>query len=256
MILAHGVLDFAVPVATETPDPVLKLPLPTTGSIFSVARPTAVSDCQQSFFDADRIRLLEQIVEHSTGTVCFEKARLADILASLRPAAHGHATSEDEDFTINPVSPTTACEFTRSRFPAVTLTSSKAYSGELSHSNFSLRLQQRVERRLNEAVPEVRRPASPITNVSAHLSSYKADRMLQQTHHRRSSFALRHPLSSMRLALSHHPKLQRSLPTSFSNSPRQIIRTSTSKPCNKNWEDSIRCLQTWISTTHPGSAPS
>ncbi|KAF9629126.1 hypothetical protein BFW01_g10329 [Lasiodiplodia theobromae] len=156
VILAHGVLDFAVPVATKTPDSVLKLPLPTTGSI-SVARSTTGSDYRrdlQGFFDADRIRLLEQIVEHSTGTVCFEKARLAHLLASLRPAAHDYgprATSEDEDFTINPVSPTSAL-----------------YSGELSHSNFSLRLQQRVERRLNEAVPELQgRPDAPADSPSA-----------------------------------------------------------------------------------------
>lgn len=90
------------------------------------------------FFDTERIRLLEDIVRATTGTNVFDKHHLQQLAASVQlqrsPPVVSDADqqgpmeeseSEEEGFTINPVSPSTA-----------------VYSGELSNSNFSKRVQQ------------------------------------------------------------------------------------------------------------------
>ena len=85
---------------------------------------TTTSDSDGSF-DVERIGIMEQIITHFTGTTTFDKSRLRQIAAGLhhrrlddQPSTcdadssdSAEATSEDEEFTISAVSPTTARTF-------------------------------------------------------------------------------------------------------------------------------------------------
>ncbi|KIW66178.1 hypothetical protein PV04_08379 [Phialophora macrospora] len=100
----------------------------------------------EEFLDAERIRALEDIVRHYTGSASFDKPRLVRLAVSLenqpttsanRPSSTppgASPLSRHEDFIIEPVSATTAI-----------------YTGGLSHREFSFHVQSKLNEGLHDA---------------------------------------------------------------------------------------------------------
>lgn len=206
---------------------------------------------------------MEQIIAHFTGTTTFDKLRIEQIAAGLHHGcstdqisirdAHSNdsadAISEDEEFVISAVSPTTACMFAigqgwtlpgRSYFSFLT---AKVYSGELSHSNFSIRVQKKVDNRLHTTFPEVLNSRSPKAPASYNRSiSISLEALPKEILLGRHISTLYPPRSSMPRPRSRRQKLRISSSTFSLIMPRRIIHMWTNTHSARSFRISIRYL--------------
>ena len=131
----------------------------------------------KEFLDPERIKIMEEIIRHYTGFTTFDKLTLGSIARSiqsqsadsvgqqLREVSSDPADSlgDDEEFTINPVSPTTAGKpEIQPFFPqfGFLFLISTVYTGEFSHCQFSSHVQRRINEGLENSSSEVRQQKS------------------------------------------------------------------------------------------------
>ncbi|CAM1509774.1 Fc.00g001090.m01.CDS01 [Cosmosporella sp. VM-42] len=107
-------------------------------------------------YDAERIRALEQIAKHFTGIDRPDQEQLNQAITTLEPSTQAY-----HDLTLlSPVKQEDIVADSDDEILGNVSPIERSHSGELSHSTFSLAVQQKMRSRLREAVPDKPRTAA------------------------------------------------------------------------------------------------